>query len=589
MLGPTPAADAADGLMQTSLAEKQLQEDKFRAIVDLLLAAGYYRVRIASLSRFDKVVGGLCWCISSSGEALDVDVLFQENSSMGARIALSEQIVEALRQMACPHPLQAHQIQGGMNEADFPALLPIVMWLVKRFYETRERTAVQLRRFSTLQFGLRRYAASMALPEDARTDAFREAAKRARVQRRFKRTAALKSRTEESRVNLVLVEYGENVQDPGLAAGTRQELRDMIETKSGSVTVRGGQVVEMLTTGSELSRAATEYEARVAKTQEELSNPAAAGVASSFERQRGILKQQLKKEEAKLDAARQEAALVSGRVKQVAEAAEEQAKHRKQLEAEVRNLIRLEQGDGDHQATLKALKDLVMENEGLKAQEVAFKASCKEQRARLTAELAALKERQADPQEERLSEIEKMYEKVQSRCSRLRQVVAEKNRAVAGVRRLIDDIPTRTELIQYERRFVELYAQVTRKLEEVRKYYDMYNVLEQKRDFLDKEVKLLGSITQGFDVAMRGRQAEKSKFLDEFDGMIAGVQQQLETQQATLEARATKVDELNKQYQDLVEEERSYFKAVKDFQEECNRNEVLEAKAKRLGESLISV
>jgi hypothetical protein len=39
-------------------------------------------------------------------------------------------------------------------------------------------------------------------------------------------------------------------------------------------------------------------------------------------------------------------------------------------------------------------------------------------------------------------------------------VLAKKNQEIAAVLRQIDDIPTRAELIQYERRFVELYQLV---------------------------------------------------------------------------------------------------------------------------------
>jgi hypothetical protein len=31
-------------------------------IKDILLSVGYFRIRISTLSPFDKCVGGLCWC-----------------------------------------------------------------------------------------------------------------------------------------------------------------------------------------------------------------------------------------------------------------------------------------------------------------------------------------------------------------------------------------------------------------------------------------------------------------------------------------------------------------------------------------------
>jgi hypothetical protein len=44
------------------------------------------------------------------------------------KIQLSENIEKSLVMMKCPHPLQAHQIQG----LDYPAVFPVVRWLVKK-------------------------------------------------------------------------------------------------------------------------------------------------------------------------------------------------------------------------------------------------------------------------------------------------------------------------------------------------------------------------------------------------------------------------------------------------------------------------
>ena len=66
--------------------------------------------------------------------------------------------------------------------------------------------------------------------------------------------------------------------------------------------------------------------------------------------------------------------------------------------------------------------------------------------------------------------------------------MADANLEVASTTRTIDDIPTRTELIQYERRFAELYQQVAWKLEETRKYYSFYNHLQTSLSFIQTEV-----------------------------------------------------------------------------------------------------
>lgn len=75
-----------------------------------------------------------------------------------------------------------------------------------------------------------------------------------------------------------------------------------------------------------------------------------------------------------------------------------------------------------------------------------------------------------------------------AKYNRLRALLAQTNLDLARNVRIIDDVPTRSELIQYERRFVELYQQVAWKLDETKKYYSLYNTLDNTLSFIQKEV-----------------------------------------------------------------------------------------------------
>jgi hypothetical protein len=58
-----------------------------KKILDLLLSAGYFRVMIKNLSDFDKVIGGIVWCIEACEFRVDdVDLLFHENLSIGQKM-----------------------------------------------------------------------------------------------------------------------------------------------------------------------------------------------------------------------------------------------------------------------------------------------------------------------------------------------------------------------------------------------------------------------------------------------------------------------------------------------------------------------
>jgi hypothetical protein len=60
----------------------------------------------------------------------------------------------------------------------------------------------------------------------------------------------------------------------------------------------------------------------------------------------------------------------------------------------------------------------------------------------------------------RLAEIERRHGEMSTQVERMRLYLAAKTQETAKFHRQIDDVPTRSELIQYERRFVELFDQV---------------------------------------------------------------------------------------------------------------------------------
>lgn len=71
--------------------DEEIREDSEAAqsrkkIFDLLLSAGYFRIMIKTLSDFDKIVGGMSWCIEACDFDVDVDLLFHENLTIGQKM-----------------------------------------------------------------------------------------------------------------------------------------------------------------------------------------------------------------------------------------------------------------------------------------------------------------------------------------------------------------------------------------------------------------------------------------------------------------------------------------------------------------------
>ena len=90
----------------------------------------------------------MVFCIEACDFQVDVDLLFNENLSIGQKISLTEKIVQVLPLMKCPCEIEPHQIQG----LDFISIFPVIQWLVKRSVENRAEKAERLKIFGVSQF-----------------------------------------------------------------------------------------------------------------------------------------------------------------------------------------------------------------------------------------------------------------------------------------------------------------------------------------------------------------------------------------------------------------------------------------------------
>ncbi|XP_022749541.1 coiled-coil domain-containing protein 93 isoform X3 [Durio zibethinus] len=116
--------------------------------------------------------------------------------------------------------------------------------------------------------------------------------------------------------------------------------------------------------------------------------------------------------------------------------------------------------------------------------------------------------------------------------------LAARLRAIVSVKRQLDDVPSQSELIQYEHRFSELNAHI---------------------QFQDAIASTAG----------------RMKLLESMEGIVKGSQQKLEKVQLGLQEEQKVSDALKDRYTAAVMEQRRCYSLLKAFQEECARNERL--------------
>lgn len=88
------------------------------------------------------------------------------------------------------------------------------------------------------------------------------------------------------------------------------------------------------------------------------------------------------------------------------------------------------------------------------------------------------------------------------------------------------------------------------------------------------QVSLLQSVSDQYDAAVSSRGGREA-LLGQLKKINEGLTSSLSQQQGTEAERQSALQASQTEHQSLTDQERKYFKAVKDFQEECDINEQL--------------
>ncbi|CAL7944258.1 unnamed protein product [Xylocopa violacea] len=569
---------------EADVREDEEQTKKFQDIIDLLLAAGYFRARIKGLSNFDKVIGGMTWCIESCNFDVDIDLLFRENLTIGQKISLTEKIVAMLPKMNCPYRIEPHQIQG----LDCIHIFPVIQWLVKRSMETREETADFVRSFALSQFHKKHsFSEDEGTTQTTKENLIKniQLVKKSYEPRRlFKHKEGVK-RDESTKFFGTVLEYEAPLYSTKIVASSvettsndvkesknTEELKEKenteqlagnlaaIEESSARLSVAAvGNIVGIQ--AQEIAKVAEKYATMFTSEIEEGGSTNSSVALTALEKQRVALQNRVRKLTKERDA-------LSAKHSELTEKLNESRAKRQAVERSLRKAQ--EMGIDENDSSYKRLEELLLVHDGLKEQEHNFREQCKCDLNLLKDKLQEIESGASEEEEDHLKEFEEQKEAVM----KVRLQLAKKNRAIASLTRQLDDVPGRSELTQYQRRFMELYNQVSAKHKETKQYYTLYNTLDDTKLYLSKELSLLNSIQDNYNEAMASTSG-KEQFLKQFEAIVAGVKRTKAKVEKRCADERNRRDELSRQLVTLIEQQRKYVAAVRQLTIECRKNEAL--------------
>ena len=143
-------------------------------------------------------------------------------------------------------------------------------------------------------------------------------------------------------------------------------------------------------------------------------------------------------------------------------------------------------------------------------------------------------------------------------------------------------------MLQYEKRFVELYNLTNERLKETKKYYHLYNSYNDVYESIKNEVKLMEQIKDEFPKRTKSEQ-DRSDFIKSLDKIEVSLKGMLDNANKKLTETKYAKDTKNSKYTELLNYQRKYYLLVKDFQNACNINEELSNHIESIDEQLKSM
>eukprot|EP00644_Phytophthora_capsici_P006635 jgi/Phyca11/528975/estExt2_fgenesh1_pm.C_PHYCAscaffold_360048 len=602
---------------------------KLSRILQSLDAAGFPKAHINSYSAFDRVLSGITWLFQKIVKREDAEkrrvqwnVLFQSHEKMKPRLGLAQEVVRCIEALsyACPVPVQPHQLLL-QDFGDIETVEKLVLWLIDESQEAQHLEKIRQEK-SYLQVLNRQEEKQRDLPLKKEVEFLLDAFA---PKRRWQYVAV--DETEESEDALIqrcLLEYGERVtiavDDTDPIKNAKEDGKDEVDVMAqianqaaaiasgGASKPRGGSMRGLRRTKrhdpdfdrqyQKAMKQAKEEQQTLLSQRREREAKLLQGVVSAPEMKQGdvdgrvglsvqpqlhLVRTQLKEHQVQVQQLIQEKKDLDKKIQEINARATALDEALGAVKLEITEVEAQAPKDENSQAQLVTLRQLVSKNEALKREKNEFRTKCR-------IEVEALKERieklakdanDQDEEAQRLNEIEQMHAQMAQKHKDMKLAAAKQTRTLHLKMKQIDEIPTRIELVQYEKRFVELYDEVALTLDETRKYYCVYNTLKTKHEFLEKEISLINSINENFDVAMASKTATEAFFM-QIENIIQNVQGTVTKQQLARDDHQFTVETLDSKYQLLLEQERMYVNTIREFQKECEKNERLTARLAEL-------
>jgi len=589
----------------------------YNKIVESLITAGYFRARINSLEPFDKILGGMAWILT--GCFYDIDIEFKDEMNLTEKIRVSEKIVAGLKAINCPMTLNPVQIQG----LDLKPLYQTLQWLQKRLLETRDERNVLNKKIS-VNFYDKEYTEpeeeQLKLSND--TDEMLNAKYNVlKENRKYKPKSKLSfNYNDELRVYFGMIEFGvkdiafqrqfiellkkkkivedknKNAKTPAAAGGvgkmqmggesqdklTKEEMKILNDVMNNNIEEISNQENKQKVNASIIEAIFSENMAYITSEIENFDNAKGdenidkiklyAKEKERLEQNKKNIISQINQYDSELVNYQQQEKQEKEEIQKIQDDIEKLKQTLAQNERNKETIIQRVKEEQLSEEKLAFLSEKNKRKEELKANISKYKKDCLAEKKLYDAQLENYQKKIEKLNDSEniavFNEIDTNYNAELAKNTAKKKDLFDQNKIINMLTRKIQLYPSKLEIIQYQKRFQELYEQINKVSEKSNKIYRENNSKSQVIELLKQKESVFVDLRKMYQGL---KPKEKDKFKITLNNVADGLAPSLNSSKNKLQELYESIDTNQKKLNDYRLHEANYLRLIKEYNKEYNK------------------
>ena len=239
---------------------------------------------------------------------------------------------------------------------------------------------------------------------------------------------------------------------------------------------------------------------------------------------------------------------------------------------------------------------LIEEKARLNEEKVQLRRNCRDEKAKLEYELEKMRKRREEMEKEEAAEvlrqIDAEFDGEHYKLLEQKKQIADINRVriiycitplsfqnITIIQRKIENCPSKIEITQFHKRLVELFDNLNLKSEENRRYINLYNTVMETRKLFKQQTDYMREINDSYKGCKQKK--EKEVLLHNIKNVLEIIEKSITASTDSLSKLRLDYQRVQASYNESILREKDHFKRIKEFEDECDKNDELRSKLKK--------